>query len=561
MIAATLLHCCFRTREVRRSLFRLAYLLAPMAALAACRDGGVLEPTSPAVPVSLRHSAVVVTSDYSMFSTRPEFNGAGTIDYFNAFDELTGELVYVQPTPWTTNGVTYTSDLNIVLGPGVGMGVASNAVSTEFGTPLVAQLAAADAFTLVGVDVTLIGEKVPVSLVVSTNLGSYPFSNLDVPLATTGRRFIGVALSRPGEYLTGFRFTIQSPNSTVLLDNVAVGHAGAVGANNADPEATTGGAYEALEGSEVTFAMSGADVDGDALTFSWDLGDGTTGTGATPPAGHTYADDGTYDIMLAVADGRGGVDTARTTATIANVAPALGAFSVPNTVVRLALGGVAVPVSSMFSDPGALDTHTATLDCGIGDMTVALVDEVPAHSTAGGTCSYSTAGVYAVRLTVRDDDGASDTELGSGHVVVYDPAGSVTGGGWIASPAGAYAAAPGAAGKLTFALGVRYQPAAASPTGNADFKLNVGKLDFRSTAFDWLAIAGSTVRLQGSGTLNGEPGYAFAVVATDGVSNDAIRVRIWHITTGAVVYDNQPGDPILSDPATHLGGGSVQVHR
>ena len=564
MIAATLLHCCSRTREVRRWLFRLAYLLAPMAGLAACGEQGVLEPSarSAAVPTSLRSSAVVVTPDYSMFSSRPELNGAGTIDHLDGFDELTGELVYVQPTPWTTNGVTYTSDLNIVLGLGVGMGVASNVVSTEFGAPLVAQLAAADAFTLFGVDVSLIGEKVPVSLVVSTNLGSYPFPNLDIPLATTGRRFIGVALSRPGEYLTGFRFTIQSPNATVLLDNVAVGHVGVAGVHNADPDATVGAAYDALEGFEVTFAMSGTDPDGDALTFTWDLGDGTTGTGLTPPAAHTYVDDGSYDIVLAVADGRGGVDTARTTATIANVAPALGAFSVPATVVRLTPAGVAIPVSSTFTDPGSLDTHTATLDCGVGDMTVALVDDVPAHRTAGGTCSYSTAGVYAVRLTVRDDDGASDTELGTGQVVVYDPAaGSVTGGGWITSPAGAYAAAPGAAGKLTFALLVRYQPAATIPAGNADFKLNVSKLDFRSTAFDWLAIAGSSVRIQGRGTLNGTPGYAFAVVARDGVSNDAIRVQIWHITTGAVLYDNQPGDPILAARATVVGGGSVQVQR
>ena len=137
----------------------------------------------------------------------------------------------------------------------------------------------------------------------------------------------------------------------------------------------------------------------------------------------------------------------------------------------------------------------------------------------------------------------------------------MAGGGWIASPAGAYAAAPGTAGKLTFALVVRYQPTATLPTGNADFKLNTAKLDFRSTAFDWLATAGSMVCLQGSGTLNGAPGYAFAVVARDGVSNDAIHVRIWHMTTGAVVYDNQPGDPILSEPAMNLGGGSVQAHR
>ena len=86
MIASTLLQCCVRTREVRRWLFRLAYLLAPLAGLAACGEQGVLEPSarSAAVPTSLRSSAVVVTPDYSMFSARSELNGAGTIDHLEA---------------------------------------------------------------------------------------------------------------------------------------------------------------------------------------------------------------------------------------------------------------------------------------------------------------------------------------------------------------------------------------------------------------------------------------------------------------------------------------------
>ena len=555
-----LVRCRIRTREVRRSLSMAGLLLAP---LAACSDRSILEPTpaTSAVPASaIAHAAVVVTPDYSAFDLRSDLNAAGVIDHLNGFDEFTGDLVYTQSTPWTTHGVTYTSALNIVLGPGIGLGVGSNSVSTEFGEPLTGQLAGEDAFTLFGADVTIIGDLVPVGVVISTNLGSYTFGNLDIPLATTGRRFFGVALSRPGEYLTGFRFTVPGTGSTVLLDDVAVGHV-AVVAQNANPDVSVGGPYAGLEGSAVTFTMSGTDGDADPLTYSWDLGDGTTGTGATPPASHTYADNGSYAIVLAVADGRGGVDTARTVATIENVAPVLASFTLPSAAVPLTTAGVTVPVSSTFTDAGSLDTHTATLDCGSGDLSAAFVAGAVPNETIEGACSFASAGVYSVRLTVRDDDGASDTELAAGYVVVYDPSGGwVTGGGWIASPVGAFSGAVTAGGKLTFALVVRYQASATTPSGNADFKLNSAKLDFRSTTFEWMAIAENVVRMQGVGTLNGVANYAFAVVARDGGAGDAIRIRIWHRTTGVVVYDNQPGEPMESDPASTIGGGSLQVH-
>ena len=546
------------TVEVRRSLSAAWLLIAP---LAACSERGILEPTPPtsAVPVpAIAHAAVVVTPDYSAFDLRSDLNAAGVIDHLNGFDEFTGDLVYMQSTPWTTNGVTYTSALNIVLGPGIGLGVGSNSVSTEFGAALTGQLAADEALTLFGADVTIIGDHVPVAVVISTNLGSYAFGNLDIPLATTGRRFFGIALSRPGEYLTGFRFTVQGEGSTVLLDDVAVGHVAA--AHNADPDVSVGGPYAGLEGSAVALTMGGTDGDADPLTYSWDLGDGTTGSGATPPASHTYADNGSYAIMLAVADGRGGVDTARTVATIANVAPVLASFSLPSAAVPLTATGITVPVSSTFTDAGSLDTHTATLDCGTEGLSAAFVAGASPNETISGACSFASAGVYSVRLTVRDDDGASDTELAAGYVVVYDPTGGwVTGGGWIASPVGAFSGAVTAGGKLTFALVVRYQAGATTPSGNADFKLNAAKLDFRSTTFEWMAIADNTVRMQGVGTLNGVADYAFAVVARDGGAGDSIRIRIWHRVTGAVVYDNQPGEPMESDPASAVAGGSLQV--
>ena len=60
--------------------------------------------------------------------------------------------------------------------------------------------------------------------------------------------------------------------------------------------------------------------------------------------------------------------------------------------------------------------------------------------SASGSHTYAQAGVYRVSVTVTDKDGGSDSAFYE-YVVVYDPsAGFVTGGGWIVSPAGAYAA-------------------------------------------------------------------------------------------------------------------------
>ena len=525
-------------------------------ALGACGEGDILEPPSNArLPVAT-HASVVTTPNYSAFTTRAEFNGVGAIDHLNGFDEFTGELVYDVGTPYSSLGLTYTSELNSVVGPGIGLGVQSNSMSTEFGAPLTATLGGSDAFTMFGADLTLIGEKTPVGLVISTNVGNYAFNNLDVPLATTGQKFFGIALSTPGEYLIGFRLTVGGPGTGMLIDNVAVGHVAAK--RNADPEASVGGPYAGPEGSAVAYAFSAIDADGDALTFSWDLGDGTKGSGSVPPSAHTYADNGSYAIMLAVEDGRGGVDTARTTADISNVAPKLAPFSIPSTPLALIGGSVNVPVATTFSDPGTADTFTATLDCGSG---ITAQSSAPG-GMAGGVCAFSEPGVYAIQLTVRDDDGGSDTKLASGQIVVYDAAaGSLTGGGWIVSPVGANTIAPTTTGKLTFGFVARYQPGSTIPTGNAEFKLSVGKLDFRSTSLEWLVVGETRAQLQGRGTVNGGGDYAFSVVAFDGGSGDAVRIRIWHRVSGAVLYDSRPGEPFDAETLTALGGGSVQLHQ
>jgi hypothetical protein len=540
-------------RTDRRSVHALLVTCLTFVA-AACGTDDLMAPRSP--DTSTPHASIAVTPNYSTFDTRSEFDRAGVIDYLNGFDEFNvDDLFFPQTSPWTTNGVTYTSASNVVLGRVIELGIQSAAVSTDFGAPISGMFADTVPVTLFGANLMLIGDKVPVTLLLRTNLGSYTF-NLDVPLAADGQRFFGIALSKTGEYATGFQFSVGGSSSALLIDDVAVGHMRAHEAN-ANPVASVGGPYVGDEGSAVALSLSGTDSNGDPLAFSWDLGDGTRGTGAVPPSNHVYADNGSYEIVLAVDDGHGGVDTARTTATISNVAPSLAAFSVPATPLGLTSGGVTVPISSSFTDPGTADTHTASLDCGSG---VAVQSEIIGE-TASSACSFSSPGIYSIRLTVRDKDGGSDTKVASGPIVVYDPSGGrLTGGGWITSPAGAVAFAPTGAGKLTFSLSARYEPGSSVPSGKAELNLNVGKLEFRSTSFDWLVATETSAQLQGRGTLNGSGDYAFAVIVIGAQSTDAARVRIWNRASGTIVYDNRPGAPFDENGVTPLGGGSLQLH-
>ena len=79
--------------------------------------------------------------------------------------------------------------------------------------------------------------------------------------------------------------------------------------------------------------------------------------------------------------------------------------------------------------------------------------------------------------------------------------------------------------------------------------------NFKSTAYEWLVVAGSKAQFKGTGTINGGGNYTFQLFANDNTpgSSDAFRIKIWETATGTMIFDNK------SDQA--IGGGSIVVHK
>ncbi len=175
------------------------------------------------------------------------------------------------------------------------------------------------------------------------------------------------------------------------------------------PTALTDGPYNGTV--NVPLVMDGSasfDTDGVIVSWDWDFGDSTTGSGET--TSHTYAAEGVYTVTLTVTDDFGNTGTTSTTATITA------------TALLPPIADVGGPYNGIINDPVAFNGTASTdpdgtivrYDWDFGDGTV-LTDAGPTP-----THTYTTVGIYNVTLTVTDDDGLSDSD-GTTATIVDEP--------------------------------------------------------------------------------------------------------------------------------------------
>ncbi|WP_328505681.1 PQQ-dependent sugar dehydrogenase [Streptomyces sp. NBC_00391] len=132
---------------------------------------------------------------------------------------------------------------------------------------------------------------------------------------------------------------------------------------------------------KVRFSSAGtSDADGDALTYSWDFGDGGTSTAANPT--HTYKKNGTYTATVTAKDTSGRTGSASVQIVVGNTAPKVE-LQLPADGQLFAFGD-AVPFKVRVSDP----EDGRPIDCSKVKVTFVLGHDSHGHPvTSANGCT------------------------------------------------------------------------------------------------------------------------------------------------------------------------------
>ena len=175
--------------------------------------------------------------------------------------------------------------------------------------------------------------------------------------------------------------------------------------DNEPPVADPNGPYIAEVGQEIVFDGSDSyDPDSDMLTYTWDFGDDTTGSGVNPT--HTYAVADEYTVTLVVSDGQLDSEPASTTATITsageNQPPIADVAEESITVKRN--DPVVLDASGSYDPDGDPISFAWQLISGTPPITLENADTAVVSFTAPNVAK-----VWEFQVTVTDIHGATAT--------------------------------------------------------------------------------------------------------------------------------------------------------
>ena len=195
----------------------------------------------------------------------------------------------------------------------------------------------------------------------------------------------------------------NSGNSTTATTFVNV-----LNSPNSPPVANAGPPVSGVVNLPVQFnGAASKDPENSALTYTWNFGDGSSGSGVMPT--HTYTRCGGFTVGLTVADNYGLLGTASTSANIAGNGTTYPIADAGGGAAHQYNGSVG---SNIIFDAAASfdpDCNITSYNWSFGDGAIATGIN-PMHS-------YALAGDYVVSLTVTDNDGLQNTATAAVHVI------------------------------------------------------------------------------------------------------------------------------------------------
>jgi hypothetical protein len=195
-------------------------------------------------------------------------------------------------------------------------------------------------------------------------------------------------------------------------------------------------------GQTVTFTVGASDPDGNPLTYAWNFGDNTSGTGSTVT--HSYPAASTYDATVTVTDSAGASVTSSVTVTVSAAAtPTVHVKAIAMSISKTKRGTAASATVTIVNNNGAV-VSGATVSGSWSGLTTSSASGLTSSTGKVKFTSARTTSSGTFTFTVNTVTASGYTYLATQNAAT---SGSITSGGVVtlASPAAAAATVSAAA--------------------------------------------------------------------------------------------------------------------